>query len=1483
MKVIIIGVGNGGTKLVGTLVHELLCTQGIWPYHYEPLFWRGIHGEKGITLNPEGLREHKIFPLLPEAGITSWPWMNDFILRLWGLAKFIRVGSRLRLFYEKEVKLIWVTRELHNFLASMQSYQRRYPQPLPGWHHRPGGHYDDYERLAEIFPEFYLKAEEGDRMAVEAAWWLLQNQEPFKLMETGRIYRLPYEDICAHPYLRMEEIAVLLGIPFEETPALKHVRAAARRQLEVSADMRKRIDLIAGELNQQIYPEIGRVRPTCSPSSVKTTSEAAIGSISRHRKVFLPSREHHQREPHFRGSFHKKGNPMLINIVYAHLGVREFAWHRKETSVMWSRAPLAGSDVYAYLDAFSYHGPQAGLEVLVMLEPVVVLPGEYGEKAWEHFDHILTFVDSLAAGGDKFHKILWPAFGRPITDHYHTRVDLSHIRPPSQKKHAICMINGHKQSFIPGELYSKRLEVARWFHENSHLPFDVYGFPPFPLPNYRGQLKPYARKFQTLSEYRYALCFENMYDPFWSKGYVSEKIIDCLMSGTLPIYLGCTNIEDYIPADCFIDFRRFKSYSDLDHFLRNLSDSDYHASMEHIHAWINEGHLSRYSMECIYDKLLSLADSTLPEEDLATQPWKKGLTSENAHRKWRTMAGHPFWSWTDLATHPEPELTKVLNLLGADQRYLPQFMANLDFHRKQSIRLYSEDAKTRFSSSFTQSHQDKLLFHSEKPNERKIQKWDQHIERNLPDIAGKYLGRYKTRDSAGDARSRLIGIIFSRDRAMQLDATLRSFAMHCGDRERVDMKVLYTSSTPEHEALYQALPAEYPFVEFIRESQFREDFLALLSKDCYRHVLFLVDDNIFVKDFFLMEALQALESHPDAVGFSLRLGKNTTFSYMLQGPQRLPPFETLPGNILKYDWKGAELDFAYPLEVSSSIYRTGDLLHLLREEDFSNPNTLESLLDSHKHAFTPGKTWLLCYGQSVTFSNALNVVQTAWQNQSGSRVEYSSESLANQFRQGYRVEVASYSGMTPNSCHQLAELTFFKAGEKAAQESAEEAPDAATTLKKGTCPRDGFLPGAGKPGLVSVILLNLNGGDHLRECIESIRTCTGPMYELIVVDNGSKDESLDYLRSLSDIKLIENKENVGAPAGRNQALALAEGEYIVFLDNDTVVTRGWLERFMACAGADPLYGVLGPMSNYVSGPQLVENATYRDYGELQDFARRWSQAHANRAFLTGRLILFCLFVKREVIKRIGGFDPAYGKWGFEDDDFCVRAQIAGYRLVIVKDIYIHHEGSQTASTSGIDYDALMRENWEVFRKKWNVDWKAGMPMEYRLDQIIVQPFDPGRHGVPIPPRSQVQKNLRPQAANFTYPGKEKTARSRHVEEQLIRGEASFDEGRYDEAEQIFRHVIHWEPFNPKAHNDLACVLWARGRPEEALEALSRAMAHAPDNRDAVWNLGQILKATGRYPDAKEVYRTYLNAHPGEIEMAETLAQWEHDTAVNPPR
>jgi len=268
--------------------------------------------------------------------------------------------------------------------------------------------------------------------------------------------------------------------------------------------------------------------------------------------------------------------------------------------------------------------------------------------------------------------------------------------------------------------------------------------------------------------------------------------------------------------------------------------------------------------------------------------------------------------------------------------------------------------------------------------------------------------------------------------------------------------------------------------------------------------------------------------------------------------------------------------------------------------------------------------------------------------------------------------------------------------------------------------------------LTSIIILTRNNLEYTKMCLESIRRYTPEPHEIIVVDNGSTDGTIEYLEAQEDVKLIKNGLNLGFALGNNLGLREARGEYIVILNNDTVVTEGWLTRLINSAQSNPQVGIVGPRSNYVVGVQLVKNVPYGDNMDaMQEFARQWSLENSGRYEEALRVIGFCMLVKREVIEKIGGFDPYYEAGNFEDDDFCIRAQRAGFKIRIAHDVFIHHFGSKTFQSEKIDYRQVMLTNWERFKSKWGLPRELPIERGYPIYELIQGGFDQDKHFVPL--------------------------------------------------------------------------------------------------------------------------------------------------------
>lgn len=263
-------------------------------------------------------------------------------------------------------------------------------------------------------------------------------------------------------------------------------------------------------------------------------------------------------------------------------------------------------------------------------------------------------------------------------------------------------------------------------------------------------------------------------------------------------------------------------------------------------------------------------------------------------------------------------------------------------------------------------------------------------------------------------------------------------------------------------------------------------------------------------------------------------------------------------------------------------------------------------------------------------------------------------------------------------------------------------------------------------GLASIVMLSWNAPQFTKLALESIRAHTKYPYEIIIVDNGSEAETTDWLRTLTDAQVIFNPSNRGFAHGCNQGIAAASGDYVVLLNNDVVVTDGWLENLIAALERDPALGVTSCRSNRVAGNQQVVDAVYNDLVEMQSYADRRRRDHAQTGYLSDRVIGLCLCIDRVVLEQIGGIDERFGMGNFEDDDFCMRVRAAGYKILVCNDVFIHHFGSQSFAANKVDYSATMYDNWKKFAEKYNLP-PAYPHSGYVATPIIAKGFDPDKH------------------------------------------------------------------------------------------------------------------------------------------------------------
>ena len=211
-------------------------------------------------------------------------------------------------------------------------------------------------------------------------------------------------------------------------------------------------------------------------------------------------------------------------------------------------------------------------------EPAFVAP-LHDEKVLPQLpvDVVLTWNDRIVG---KFPHVIKCNIGQPVID----PEKIPNV--PFSDKKFICSIFANKPSIVPGSLFAERIRSIDFFNRQP-LGMDLYGIGwetsaySFIHNAYRDQC---GNKKTVQQQYKFSIAYENVEK---IPGLITEKIFDCFAAGTVPIYLGAPNIEDYIPASCFIDFRRFTDYCQLYDYLANMSEAEYQSYLDAAKEFIN--------------------------------------------------------------------------------------------------------------------------------------------------------------------------------------------------------------------------------------------------------------------------------------------------------------------------------------------------------------------------------------------------------------------------------------------------------------------------------------------------------------------------------------------------------------------------------------------------------------------------------------------------------------------------------------------------------------------------------------------------------------------------------------------------------------------------------------------------------------------------------------------------------------------------------
>lgn len=261
--------------------------------------------------------------------------------------------------------------------------------------------------------------------------------------------------------------------------------------------------------------------------------------------------------------------------------------------------------------------------------------------------------------------------------------------------------------------------------------------------------------------------------------------------------------------------------------------------------------------------------------------------------------------------------------------------------------------------------------------------------------------------------------------------------------------------------------------------------------------------------------------------------------------------------------------------------------------------------------------------------------------------------------------------------------------------------DVAAAAKRAAAWASGGARSATKRGLTTIVMPCWNGLKDTKRSVAAVLAHTDAPFELVLVDNGSKDGTAKWAKGLKDrrVKVVTNPENLGFAKAVNQGLALARGPYAVWLNNDCVVTPGWLRLLQDALERAPWIGAVGPMTDGARGLQKAEGTAPTPAG-LDRYARAWSMRYEARMRWVHRLVGFCLLHRTELLKKAGYLDERFGLGCYEDFDWCLRVRQAGYDLFAVEDVFVSHAGQATFAGNGLDHSDIVRRNRDAFVDKW---------------------------------------------------------------------------------------------------------------------------------------------------------------------------------------
>jgi GT2 family glycosyltransferase len=243
---------------------------------------------------------------------------------------------------------------------------------------------------------------------------------------------------------------------------------------------------------------------------------------------------------------------------------------------------------------------------------------------------------------------------------------------------------------------------------------------------------------------------------------------------------------------------------------------------------------------------------------------------------------------------------------------------------------------------------------------------------------------------------------------------------------------------------------------------------------------------------------------------------------------------------------------------------------------------------------------------------------------------------------------------------------------------------------------------------VSVVILNWNAMDVLRDCLESLNLSVQPLHEIIVVDNGSTDGSDKMVKEdFKAVTLIKNKSNFGAPKGRNVGIKWAiqdEIDYVYTLDNDLIIEAETIYRLVKLLDEDRTIGCAGSIIYHYDKPDIIFNAgNYVNYTQNLVRSRGLNQKDVGQFEERTEVDYVgtgAMLTRKSIYESVGLLDPVYIGYGYEDTDFGLRVNRAGHKVVCFTKSKVWHRPFTGVGRYSFKKKYLEARNSIIFMRRY---------------------------------------------------------------------------------------------------------------------------------------------------------------------------------------